>query len=373
MKLLFLTQTLDADDAVLGFTSRWVEGLSKRVEALRVVALEVGRTEGLPENVSWREVGRRGRIGRWLRYRGILKEAFAEGYDTVLAHIVPRYASLAAGEARKAGARLFLWYTHGAVDGRLRKAVAQVEAVFTATEESLRLETPKKIVTGHGVDVAHFDAGGVAPEEPPRILAVGRISPAKDPLTLLAAVAILRSRGLAVELDLVGAGLLERDDVLRRQVAEQVEVGGLRDFVQMPGAVGYPEVADWYRRAAVVVNASGTGSLDKVVLEAMASERPVLSCNPAAAGVLRGLGAEGEALVFKAGSAEDLADRLELLLGRPAAERRELGARLRTIVEREHEVDALMGRLVERMGTALGATGLRSAGLGDTAVEGAGS
>ena len=71
------------------------------------------------------------------------------------------------------------------------------------------METPKKVVTGHGVDMEHFAPEGALPELPPRVLAVGRISPAKDPLTLLAAVSILRSRGVELHLDLVGAGLLE--------------------------------------------------------------------------------------------------------------------------------------------------------------------
>jgi len=350
LKLLFLTQTLDADDAVLGFTSRWVQGLAKHAEEVRVIALEVGRTDGLGENVSWREVGRQGLVGRWLRYRKLLNEAFSEGYDTALGHIVPRYSSLAAGPARKAGARVFLWYTHGAVDARLKKAVGVVERVFTATDESLRMETPKKVITGHGVDLAHFDPREELPELPPRVLAVGRLSPAKDPLTLLAAISILRSRGKELHLDLVGAGLLDSDDSLHRQIREQVEVGDLADCVHMPGAVAYPEVAAWYRRATVVVNSSGTGSLDKVVVEAMASERPVLSCNPSAAGVLRELGTEGDALVFEKGSAQDLADKLEALLDRSPAERRALGSRLRAIAARDHEVDDLMGRLVAMMG-----------------------
>jgi glycosyltransferase involved in cell wall biosynthesis len=350
MKLLFLTQTLDADDAVLGFTTRWVEGLSKHVEEVRAVALEVGRTDDLPANVSWREIGRRGKLGRWLRYRKVLNEAFAEGYDAVLAHIVPRYASLAAAPARRAGAKLFLWYTHGAVDARLRKAESEVLKVFTATEESLCLETPKKVVTGHGVDVANFAPRGASPDSPPRILAVGRISPAKDPLTLLAAVSILRSRGRELHLDLVGAGLLSADDSLRRQVEDQIELGGLSGCVSMPGAVGYSDIAAWYRRATVVVNSSGTGSLDKVVIEAMASERPVLSCNPSAAGVLRELGRAGDALVFEKGSAEDLASKLEGVLDQSAGERSALGSRLRALAERDHEVDALMARLVKEMG-----------------------
>ncbi|MDE0891366.1 MAG: glycosyltransferase family 4 protein [Planctomycetota bacterium] len=349
MKLLFLTQTLDADDAVLGFTTRWVAGLSKHVDEVRAVALEVGRTDELPENVSWREIGRRGKIGRWLRYRKVLNEAFAEGYDAVLAHIVPRYASLAATPARRAGAKLFLWYTHGAVDARLRKAESQVLKVFTATEESLRLETPKRVVTGHGVDLENFDPRGVSPDFPPRILAVGRISPAKDPLTLLAAVSILRSRGRELHLDLVGAGLLSADDSLRRQVEEQIEWGGLAECVNMPGAVGYSDIAAWYHRATVVVNSSATGSLDKVVIEAMAAERPVLSCNPSAAGVLSELGRDGDALIFEKGSAEDLAAKLEAVLDKSKSERLALGGRLRALAARDHEVDALMARLVAEM------------------------
>lgn len=349
MRLLFLTQTLDADDAVLGFTSRWVKGLAKHAEEVRVIALEVGNTSDLPANVSWREVGREGVIGRWFKYRRLLNEAFREGFDTALGHIVPRYSSLAAGPAKRFGARVFLWYTHGAVDGRLRRAVGAVEKVFTATEESLRMETPKKVVTGHGVDMEHFAPEGVLPELPPRVLAVGRISPAKDPLTLLAAVSILHSRGVELHLDLVGAGLLDSDDALQRQVHEQIELGDLEGCVHMAGAVAYPDVAAWYRRATVVVNASGTGSLDKVVVEAMASERPVLSCNPSAAGVLRELGTEGDALIFEPGSAQDLADKLEALLKRSPAERRALGGRLRAIAARDHEVDDLMGRLVSMM------------------------
>ena len=38
----------DRRDAVLGFVSRWVRGLAANVEALRVIALEVGDTSDLP-------------------------------------------------------------------------------------------------------------------------------------------------------------------------------------------------------------------------------------------------------------------------------------------------------------------------------------
>ena len=165
VKLLFLTQTIDAQDAVLGFVPRWIQGLARRCERVRVVALEAGDVSTLPANVDVRVVGREGRLRRWLRYRAILSEALAKDrFDVVLAHMVPRYALVAAGPAHRHGARVYLWYTHAAVDSRLKRASRTVEKVFTASPESLRIDTEKRVVTGHGIDLHHFADRGEEPD-----------------------------------------------------------------------------------------------------------------------------------------------------------------------------------------------------------------
>jgi glycosyltransferase involved in cell wall biosynthesis len=107
----------------------------------------------------------------------------------------------------------------------------------------------------------------VSPARPIRLLEVGRLTPAKDPLTVLAALAILVSRGFDVHLDLVGAGLVASDDAYGRRVQEQIEVGGLQERVVLHGAVPYREIPPLYRRCTLLVSASRTGSIDKVVLE----------------------------------------------------------------------------------------------------------
>ena len=359
MRLVLATQVLDRRDAVLGFVPRWVEGLAAACERVRVVALEAGDVSGLPANVDVRTIGREGRVRRYLRWRGHLREALRDdGFDQVLAHMVPRYALLARRQARAAGAGLHLWYTHGRVDGRLQRAVRVVDKVFTASAESMRIETDKRVVTGHGIDLGHFSADPATgvPEGPPRILAVGRITPAKDPLTLLAAVSILVSRGYDLYVDLAGPTLAAGDPAYLRQVEEQIEVGGLEGRVTLHGAVPYGEIPALYRRARVLVNPSHTGSIDKVVLEAMACELPVLTCNEAFPPMFASAGPElardAERLCFPAGGASELAERLARLLALPAAERRALGGRLRALVARDHEVDALMARLVREMEVA---------------------
>ncbi|QDU67378.1 glycosyltransferase family 4 protein [Engelhardtia mirabilis] len=351
MRLLLLTQVLDRDDAVLGFVVRWIEGLANHVEQVRVVALEVGETRGLPQNVDWREIGRKGRVRRYLRYKRVLREALLDdGFDAVLAHMVPRYALVARGPARRAGAGLFLWYTHAGVDARLRKAVGVVDKVFTASPESLRLDPPNKVVTGHGIDLVHFPMAADAPAPPQRIVSVGRLTPAKDPLTIIEALAQLRAEGRDVVLQLVGAGLASGDDEYALRVDARIAELGLGDAVERTGKVPYTQIASVYAGASLLVNSSHTGSVDKVVLEAMATGRPVLSCNDSFDHVFRSLGARAQALRFAPGDVRGLVERARFLLDLAEPQRAELGRALRAIVEDEHEVEALMANLVLEMG-----------------------
>lgn len=362
MKLIFVTQVLDRDDAVLGFVMRWVEGLSRQVESLRVMALEVGNTEGLPDNVDVREVGRKGYVRRFLRYRRYLAEAFRPGpmggYDGLLTHMVPRYSTLAAGPASRAvggrGAAHFLWYTHKGVDRRLLSAIDVVDGAFTASELSLRVDTPKKIVTGHGIDLDHFDVApaGSFDDGCVRLLSVGRLTPAKDPLTTIEAVAQLRSEGLDVRLTWAGSPLARGDDDYEAMVHRAVSGRDLQGVVDFVGAVPYPRIPEAFMGADLFVNASRTGSVDKVVLESMAARRPFVSCNESIPPVLEAdprLAQRVGDFAFQSGDPKSLSAALRSWIERSTGDRREAGERLRDIVATHHEVDALMSRIVRRM------------------------
>jgi glycosyltransferase involved in cell wall biosynthesis len=350
VKLVFITQVYDEQDAVLGFVAGWVRDLAARCESVRVVCLEAGELARRPSNVEVRVLGRKGRILRWWRWRRFLAEAFDDGATHVLAHMVPRYANMARGRARRAGAKLCLWYTHAGVDRRLLDACKACDLVFTASAESLRVDTPNKVVTGHGIDLRHFAPRGEPESAPARILSVGRLTPSKDPLVVVDALALLARQGRDLHLDLVGAGLVESDRDYREEVERRIAAHGLEERVHLHGAVPWLEVPPWFQRASVVVNASHTGSIDKVVLEAMAMERPVVSCNEAVPPLLAASVARRDLLSFPPGDSIALAAAIARLLDMDAAERARMGRELRAIVAKDHEVGALMDRLVRRMG-----------------------
>ena len=351
MKLLVLTQVLDRQNGVLGFFNRWIAEFASHCEAVRVVALEVGDTSDLPDNVDWVEIGRRGVVGRYLKYRRALGQALdRDGFDAVLGHMVPRYSIVAAGPARRAGARNYLWYTHKGVDARLRKAVTLVEKTFSASDESLRVETPTRVITGHGIDTDHFDLPAPDFGGRTRILSVGRLTPAKDPLTVIRALGLLVEAGHDVDLTWVGGGLTGDDVPFADEVRAELARLGLEQRVDLAGEVPYAEVDRRFAAADVFVNASFTGSVDKVVLEAMAARRPALSCNDSFPPIFAGLGdARAGDLVFGQGDPDDLARKLALWLERGPEELRRLGEDLRDLVVRDHGVEALCARLCREM------------------------
>ena len=123
----------------------------------------------------------------------------------------------------------------------------------------------------------------------------------------------------------------------------------LTDAVRLLGDVPYPDIPALYAECSLFVSGSRTGSVDKVVLEAMAAGRPPVTCNESFPPIFAELGADAADLCYEPGDVQALTAQLARLLDRTPAQRAELGARLRAIVERDHEVDALMGRLVGLM------------------------
>ena len=345
MHLVVLTQVLDRDDAVLGFFHGWCETFAEHVTRLTVVAQRVGDVQ-LPDNVDVRSLGKErggGRVAMARRLGATLLSLRGERRpDAVWVHMVPRLALYAAPALLPRRVPMYLWYTHKAVDGSLRLAVPLVRKVFTASEESFRLPSgrAKRVVTGHGIDCARFAPGAASRDID--VLSVGRIAPSKGQAELLDALARLPACPRTV---IAGDILLASDagyrDALRARAA------GMGGRVELAGAVPWLEVAGLMQRARVMVNASRTGSIDKVVLEAMACGALPLTCNEAFVPLL---GPELSArLTFRLGNPADLAAGVQRLLALPPGEAAALGVRLRALVVEGHDLRRLVPRMVAIM------------------------
>lgn len=352
MKLLIITQKIDANDTILGFFHRWVEEFSRHCEQVTVIALGVGEYH-LPENVRVLSLGKERGVSRLAYlfnfYRFILRER--ENYDAVFVHMNPVYAILGGFFWRVYGKKIALWYTHKHVNAKLRIAEQLAHIVLTASPESFRLASKKLRVVGHGIDTDLFAPSVRAgTTDTLRILTVGRISPAKDYATLIRAVALLQKDGVPFSARIVGSPATEKDAVYAEGLRAEVRTNALMEQVLFSEGVHHDAVPALLGGADVFVNTSRTGSVDKAVLEAMACETPVLTSNEAFAGVLGGERARLH--MFPAGDARALSQKLLHIHRLTPEQRKRVSADLRAIIIKEHNLKTLITRIMNEYETS---------------------
>ncbi|MBI3114552.1 MAG: glycosyltransferase family 4 protein [Candidatus Harrisonbacteria bacterium] len=289
MKICIITQSVDANDAILGFFNRWISEFAKHAGKVEVIANRVG-AYAFPPNVAVRSLGRErgaGRIARYIRFFRYTLYAIRRS-DATFVHMIPAWVVLLYPFALIFRKPLYLWYTHKSVTLSLRLATFMAAKVFTASEESFRIATPKKVVVGHAIDTELFTPG--APHHNPRelrLLTVGRITSAKDTLFLIDVLDALRAMApQSVHLPVVGAPRTERDRAYAAEVYRRVADYGLTGSVDFVGEKTYTELPTLYRSHDVFLHASETGSVDKVVIEAMACAMPVVTTSEAFRGML---------------------------------------------------------------------------------------
>jgi glycosyltransferase involved in cell wall biosynthesis len=345
MRLVFLTQVLDADHPALAQTLDLVDALARRADEVTVLCDRVGRYD-LPANVRIHVFGASSRVVRGARFERALSAELLrrDRPAAVISHMIPVFLTLAAPLARLRRIPLLLWYTHWNADRSLRIAVRLADRVLSVDERSFPLTTPKLVATGHAIDVELFSPGPPAaprPDDALRLLALGRITPWKGYDTLLAALARAVEHGLDARLAIYGPALKQEEEAHRRELEQTIATTAvLGDRVRLEPPVARERLPEILRNSDVLVSATQpdrSETLDKVVYEAAACGLPVLSSNVALTEFLDGAGVE---LLFPRRDPDALAAALERLGALSPTERSAVGRTLRRRVVEGHSVES---------------------------------
>jgi glycosyltransferase involved in cell wall biosynthesis len=180
-----------------------------------------------------------------------------------------------------------------------------------------------------------LDVGAVTPvfegRAPQTCLAVGRLDPSKGFDDLLRAAAIVRRRGIEIEVAIAGDG--EQAGALRALAASL----GIADRVRFLGWLAFDQVPAVMRQATLLVHPScGLGdAVPTVIKEAMALGTPVIGSTAVGIPELLDHGRCG--LLVPERRADRLADAIARLLGDPA-QRLRLAHDARAFAERTFDV-----------------------------------
>lgn len=295
MRLLLVTFVLDETHPALAWQVFVVRELAKKVEQLYVLTSRVGETGNLPSNVEIivppvRPLGIPHRFGgRWAFNRDIYRICKKKCINAVFVHMAMEWAYILYPTFKLLKLPVVMWYAHGSVTYRLHLAIHCVDRVVTSTPEGCRIDDKRIRVIGQAINTEHFNIKTKRLLK--NVLYVGRISQRKR-VNLLYQVhkELYRTEGDSDNLsfDIVGAPLNEEDLRYESTLRSTIWQDRKEHRFRMLGLVPYERIPDFYETAFLHINVSDTGSMDKTVMEALASGCPVLTSNPAFFELLEG-------------------------------------------------------------------------------------
>lgn len=367
MNLIMITQRVGTSDPALAFIPTWIRHLALRLERLWVVTPRAEAVT-LPPNTAVFQVGRDHQkresafhaLGNF--HHTLYDLIRTQPVDGVFAHMLPKYAILAAPYARLSRTPLALWYAHRNVSWQLRLAELLVGRILTTAPETCQLRSSKVLPIGQGIDTEAFRRKPPPPvpgKEGQTIVTVGRISPVKNLETVIEAAHILVcQRGhQKLQFVIVGEAPNTRQLPYQEYLVSLVNRKGLSRHVTFAGGIPHAQTPDLLQRSDAFVSASNSG-MDKAVLEAMASEVPACVSDPVFRPIL---GPNADDLMFRPRDPVSLADRLAMLLAKSPEQRQAIGRDLRAGVKASHNVEALADKIVgvfeEMKGTVRGPAG----------------
>ncbi len=345
MKLLMITRKVDRNDHLAGFIYRWVEKLAGQVDELRVITWQEGDIAGLPANVKITQLkAKQNKLIKLVVFKWTIWKQLKD-VDGVFCHQMPIYTIIAAPLAKLRGKKVVSWYTHQHVDWRVWLMNKLTDVVLSASKESFRLPTNKLVITGHGIDLERFSYVERPTRDTFNIISIGRISPTKDYESMIKAVDLLSDKNLRdIKLSIVGAPGLTAHEAYLESLEKMVSAMQLEGRVTFIGPRPHTDVPELLHHSDVFINMSGTGSLDKAVLEAMATGCLVITANEAFASMLPAeMRTERDNPVL-------LSQKIENLLSLPESQRQLLRLSLRQIVVNNHNLDDLVKKIIYQYG-----------------------
>lgn len=266
MKLLFITQKLHQQDA---FGLLWIRAFARRGYDVTVLCLENRMTEGLnalgegDAPIDVLSLGKESGSGRLTQILRFEKLIITTPVDRVFAHMSPVWYALGWWWWLLRGTPVYLWYTHYAMQLGVLLFGWFGRRFFCATPQSLPQYdgSPKKVVTGHGIDMGFWIKRGTTATDPKKLLVVHRLSRSKRLEIILHALTLLP--GYSVEI----YGIEAEADYARemRELTVQLK---LEQRVHFRGTIAAKELPALYASHRLILNMASE-TIDKTMLEAM--------------------------------------------------------------------------------------------------------
>lgn len=332
MKLLICTQKVDREDRLVGFFEMWLREFAAHFEQITVIALGVGDYE-LPANVIVHSLGKEkgvGKLGYIRRYLPFIIRKRNE-YDVVFVHMSKEFLVLGGIFFWLFRKPVALWYNHIYGDWLARLSFLFADRVLFTSPFAYSASSHKSLRMPAGITVGSAQGDN---ERPIDFLYLGRISPVKNIDTIADAFVSCAHAGARFKALMVGDATVGDEhylETMKTKLTPLIEKG----MVEIRAGVPYRDTAALFRQSKFSLNATNSGSFDKVVLESMREGSiPILS-NESFRGTVP------DEYFFKERDSGSLAAILNSALHNPKGHHSSAAQKLREWVIKEHGLPAL--------------------------------
>jgi glycosyltransferase involved in cell wall biosynthesis len=187
-----------------------------------------------------------------------------------------------------------------------------------------------------GIDTNFFKPDSSVQKKPNSILFLGRIDPVKNVDIFVEALRELKDSGVEFSATIAGSSSDKYKDyekIIRDKMVEY----SLSDEVWFTGAINQEDALKLYREHELYVNLTPSGSMDKTIFEAMASNVTPLVYNT---GLKESLGQE---LILTKLNTDYIADKLNQVL------RNKKDKNFRDLIVEEHSLKKLIDNLLKEI------------------------
>lgn len=351
-----ITRKVDKDDGLAGFTYNWVKKIGEKVETLTVICLESGNISGLPNNVKilpirGEKISENTLVRKTKDFFNFQKILLAniKNIDGIFCHMNPEYTIVSWPIAQLFSKPIITWHAHGSISLRLKIVEKMANKILTSSKKGFRIKSDKIIITGNGIDTKKFRPTVSKHKDIFTIVSVGRISPTKDLETLIKAIDVLINdlNEKDIHTEIIGSpGLKTHESYYEslKMMTTRMKLDGHIKFIESIANDKIPQKLD---EANLFINLSGTGSIDKAVLEAMSSKVIPITSNEAFFDILP------KELQTEQNNFKLLAEKILNIRNKPLQEKKKLQKKMREYVKENHNLDNLTTKIVDSFSALL--------------------
>ena len=246
--------------------------------------------------------------------------------------------------------KIYQWWAHPKISHVTRIGFyVTLDKLFTCSENSFPINSKKKIVLGHGINIKRFPLRKGNKSRTNFLVTASRLTSRKNIDKMIYLTKYLNDiNNKKVFLKIYGSPLSKYDLKYKNRLIRLINKLKLNKLVEILPAVDHRKLHLIYKDKNIYLNFSNT-AVDKAILEAMSTGIPVLSCNPCLKEIIDNHEFRDLIMFNQNDSIREIANKANIFFKQTEDQYKEYKLKSHNIIKSNHTIKNLMSKIVDHI------------------------